>query len=59
MTAVIQEPYVQGVSTRSLDDLVKAMGMPGVSKSPVSRPFAKRPMAAHILCDRGMAEPAP
>ena len=26
-TAVIQEAYVQGVSTRSVDDLVKAMGM--------------------------------
>ena len=27
LTAVIQEAYVQGVSTRSVDDLVKAMGM--------------------------------
>jgi len=37
MTAVIQEAYVQGVSTRSVDDLVKSMGMTGVSKSQVSR----------------------
>lgn len=37
MTAVIQEAYVQGLSTRSVDDLVKAMGMSGVSKSQVSR----------------------
>ena len=37
MTAVIQEAYIQGVSTRSVDDLVKAMGMTGVSKSQVSR----------------------
>ncbi len=37
MTAVIQEAYVQGLSTRSVDDLVKAMGMTGVSKSQVSR----------------------
>ena len=37
MTAVIQEAYVQGPSTRSVDDLVKAMGMTGVSKSQVSR----------------------
>jgi putative transposase len=29
LTAVIQEAYVQGVSTRSVDDLVKAMGMTG------------------------------
>jgi len=34
---VIQEAYIQGVSTRSVDDLVKAMGMTGVSKSQVSR----------------------
>ena len=32
LTAVIQEAYVQGVSTRSVDDLVKAMGMEGISK---------------------------
>ena len=37
LTAVIQEAYVQGISTRSVDDLVKAMGMSGVSKSQVSR----------------------
>jgi len=34
---VIQEAYVQGVSTRSVDELVKAMGMTGISKSQVSR----------------------
>lgn len=37
LTAVIQEAYVQGVSTRSVDELVKAMGMSGISKSEVSR----------------------
>ena len=37
LTAVIQEAYVQGISTRSVDDLVKALGMTGVSKSQVSR----------------------
>ena len=37
LTAVIQEAYIQGVSTRSVDDLVKAMGMEGISKSQVSR----------------------
>lgn len=36
LTAVIQEPYIQGISTRSVDDLVKAMGMKGISKSQVS-----------------------
>ncbi|MER9052259.1 IS256 family transposase [Mesorhizobium sp. M0923] len=37
LTAVIQEAYVQGISIRSVDDLVKAMGMSGISKSQVSR----------------------
>jgi putative transposase len=37
LTAVIQEAYVQGVSTRSVDELVRAMGLDGVSKSQVSR----------------------
>ena len=37
LAAVIQEAYVQGISTRSVDDLVKAMGMSGISKSQVSR----------------------
>jgi putative transposase len=37
LAAVIQEAYVKGISTRSVDDLVKAMGMTGVSKSQVSR----------------------
>ncbi len=32
-----REAYIQGVSTRSVDDLVKAMGMSGISKSQVSR----------------------
>ncbi len=34
---MVQEAYVQGVSTRSVDDLVGAMGMSGISKSQVSR----------------------
>src|SRR5215204_4120645 len=33
LTAVIQEAYVQGVSTRKVDDLVRALGLEGVSKS--------------------------
>jgi transposase-like protein len=31
LTAVVQEAYVHGVSTRSVDDLVKAMGMSGTN----------------------------
>ncbi len=37
LTAVIQEAYIKDVSTRSVDDLVQAMGMSGISKSQVSR----------------------
>jgi putative transposase len=37
LAAVIQEAYVQGISTRSVDELVKALGMSGISKSEVSR----------------------
>jgi putative transposase len=33
LKAVVQEAYVHGVSARSVDDLVKAMGMSGISKS--------------------------
>src|ERR1700692_1181170 len=36
LTAVIQEAYIQGISTRSVGDLVKAMGMRGISRSQVS-----------------------
>jgi transposase-like protein len=54
IAAVVQEAYVHGVSTRSADDLVQAMGMDGISKSQVSRlceeidakvkPFLGRPI---------------
>lgn len=36
LTAVIQEAWIHGVSTRKVDDLVKAMGLSGISKSQVS-----------------------
>lgn len=41
LTAKIQDAYVHGVSTRSVDDLVKAMGASGVSRSEVSRLVAE------------------
>jgi transposase-like protein len=37
LVAVVQEAYVQGVSTRRVDELVKALGLEGISKSQVSR----------------------
>ena len=36
LLAVIQQAYVEGVSTRRVDDLVKALGCEGISKSQVS-----------------------
>jgi putative transposase len=37
LLAVVQEAYIHGVSTRKVDDLMKALGLDGVSKSEVSR----------------------
>ena len=37
LLAVVQQAYVEGVSTRRVDDLVKAQGCDGISKSQVSR----------------------
>jgi putative transposase len=37
LVAVVREAYVQGVSTRKVDDLVRALGLDGISKSQVSR----------------------
>lgn len=57
LTAVVQEAYIQGVSTRSVDELVQAAGMTGISKSQVSRlcegidervtTFLERPIEGH------------
>src|SRR4030088_762984 len=52
LTAVIQEAYVQGVSTRSVDELVKAMGMSGISKSQVSRLCAEIDERVHAFLNR-------
>jgi putative transposase len=56
IAAVVQEAYVHGVSTRSVDDLVRALGIDGISRSQVSRlceeidekvkPFLGRPSKA-------------
>ena len=36
LVAVVQEAYVQGVSTRRVDDLAQTLGLNGISKSQVS-----------------------
>ena len=52
LTAVIQEAYIKGVSTRSVDDLVQAMGMSGISKSQVSRLCGEIDGKIHDFLDR-------
>ena len=57
---MIQQAYVEGVSTRRVDDLVKALGCEGISKSQVSRicgeldrvvdSFLDRPLAGGAYC---------
>ena len=57
LVAVIQEAYVHGISTRSVDDLVKAMGAGGMSKSQVSRLCATS--AGHAVQQFGFTASAP
>lgn len=54
LLAVVQQAYVEGVSTRRVDDLLQALGLTGIDKSRVSRickeldevvePFRNRPL---------------
>lgn len=41
LVSVVCQAYVEGVSTRRVDDLVKAMGIEGISRSEVSRMAAE------------------
>ncbi len=53
LTAVIQEAYVQGISTRSVDDLVKAIGMSGISTP------RRRPGGSAVRGDRRQGQSLP
>ena len=59
LAAVVQEAYVLGVSTRRVDDLVKALGMEGVSKSQVSRLCAELDAEVERFRARPLAGPYP
>ena len=52
LLAVIQEAYVLGVSTRKVEDLVRALGMEGVSKSEVSRICAELDKEIRLFLQR-------
>jgi putative transposase len=59
LTAVVQEAYVHGVSTRRVDDLVKALGMTGISKSQVSRLCQELDAEVERFRTRQLAGPYP
>jgi len=52
LMAVIQEAYIHGVSTRAVDDLVRAMGLTGTSKSQVSRLCEEIDERVHAFLNR-------
>jgi putative transposase len=59
LVAVVQEAYVQGVSTRRVDDLVQALGMQGISKSQVSRLCSELDQEVERFRTRKLAGPYP
>jgi putative transposase len=57
--AVVMEAYLHGVSTRKVDDLVKALGADsGISKSEVSRICADLDEEIHAFRDRSLSATA-
>jgi len=54
LLAVVQEAYVHGVSTRKVDDLLRALGLDGMSKSEVSRICAELDSEVAAFRTRGL-----
>ena len=50
LLAVIQQAYVKGVSTRRVDDLIKALGCDGISSSQVSRICEQLVSRVNYIC---------
>jgi transposase-like protein len=59
LVSVVQEAYVQGISTRRVDDLVQALGMQGISKSQVSRMCAELDKEVENFRTRKLIGPYP
>ena len=59
LLSVIQEAYVQGVSTRKVDELVKSLGLEGVSKSEVSRICKELDEVVERFCNRPLTSEYP
>jgi putative transposase len=58
LLAVVQEAYVSGVSTRRVDDLVRALGIEGISRSEVSRMCAALDAEVERFRSRPLADTA-
>ena len=58
LLAVVQEAYVSGVSTRRVDDLVRALGIAGISRSEVSRICAALDAEVEAFRSRSLADVA-
>ena len=56
LLAVVQEAYVAGVSTRRVDDLVRALGIDGISRSQVSRMCAALDAEVEAFRSRPLGE---
>lgn len=59
LQAVVQEAYVHGVSTRKVDDVLKALGLEGISKSEVSRICAELDGEVEAFRSRRIADEHP
>jgi transposase-like protein len=57
--AVVVEAYVKGVSTRKVDDLVRALGIDGISRSEVSRICKVLDEEVRAFLGRAIEEPCP
>jgi len=57
--AVIVEAYVKGVSTRKVDDLVRALGIDGISRSEVSRICRSLDEEVRAFLGRPIESPCP
>ena len=57
--AVVVEAYVKGVSTRKVDDLVRALGIDGISRSEVSRICKVLDEEVRSFLGRAIEEPCP
>ena len=59
LVAVVQEAYVHGVTTRRVDDLVKALGMDGISKSQVSEAVRRTRQGGRAFQHPAAGRPVP